>query len=167
MGCSVQISTHPLFRSRFHQAWLMFDLHINFRHPILIRSQDWTWSLHTYTTNKIIYTIDIPLIYHWYTIDIPLIYHWYTIDMHVLLTLMIDFSWSSSFLPRMQKIQVESNAEQLFRDMSATLLLEMHSIVPRRYRDSNTEDPQPHHLRSYGLGGKPPHRVWVARYMMI
>ena len=109
----------------------------------------------------------IPLIYPWYTIDIPLIYHWYTIDMHVLLTLMIDFSWSSSFLPRMQKIQVESNAEQLFRDMSATLLLEMHSIVPRRYRDSNTEDPQPHHLRSYGLGGKPPHRVWVARYMMI
>ena len=30
---------------------------------------------------KIIYTIDIPLIYHWYTIDIPLIYHWYTIDI--------------------------------------------------------------------------------------
>ena len=77
MGCSVQISTHPLFRSRFHQAWLMFDLHINFRHPILIRSQDWTWSLHTYTTNQ-------NHLYHWYTIDIPLIYHWYTcpVDSH-------------------------------------------------------------------------------------
>ena len=120
---------------------------------------------------KIIYTIDIPLIYHWYTIDIPLIYHWYTIDMHVLLTLMIDFSWSSSFyLPRMQKIQVESNAEQLFRDMSATLLLEMHSIVPWRYQNYQTpEDPQPHHLISLlrRRGGKPPHWVWVARYMMI
>eukprot|EP00435_Cladocopium_sp_Y103_P073863 s24_g45.t1 len=40
---------------------------------------------------------------------------------------------------QMQKIQVESNAEQLFRDMSATLLLEMHSIA-QKLQDNFTQE---------------------------
>ena len=163
MGCSVQISTHPLFRSRFHQAWLMFDPHINFRHPILIRSQDWTWSLHTYTTNKNHlyhwYTIDISLIYHWYTIDIPLIYHWYAcpVDSH-------DRFLTIQFFP--PEDAEDSGGEQCGATLSRYVC--NFAIRDAQYRTSAIP-----RFKNWGspaapleatLGGKPPHRVWVARY---
>ena len=160
VGCSVQISTHPLFWPRFQQAWLLFDLPVlNFRHPILIHSQDWTWSLYSPVQTK---NIEIPLRYHWNTIEIPLRYHWDTIDMPVLLALMI-LEWPTSTPEDAEDAGGERCGATLSRYVCNFAIRDaQYRTLAKRH--SKTQNPRASTIWEATLGGKPP--SWVARYVI-